>query len=48
MRARQLEVFRTVMRCGTLTNAARLLNVSQPALSQILLAPSSRHVDRRD
>lgn len=37
MRARQLEVFRTVMRCGTLTSAARLLNVSQPALSQILL-----------
>jgi len=37
MRARQLEVFRTVMRCGTLTGAARLLNVSQPALSQMLL-----------
>lgn len=37
MRARQLEVFRTVMRCGTLTSAARLLNVSQPALSQMLL-----------
>jgi DNA-binding transcriptional LysR family regulator len=36
MRARQIEVFRTVMRCGTLTSAARLLNVSQPALSQIL------------
>lgn len=37
MNARQLEVFRTVMRCGTLTSAARTLNVSQPALSQILL-----------
>ena len=37
MRARQLEVFRTVMRAGTVTAAARALNVSQPALSQILL-----------
>jgi DNA-binding transcriptional LysR family regulator len=37
MRARQLEVFRTVMRSGTVTAAARALNVSQPALSQILL-----------
>ncbi|GAU80196.1 LysR family transcriptional regulator [Bosea sp. BIWAKO-01] len=37
MRARQLEVFRMVMRCGTITSAARALNVSQPALSQILL-----------
>jgi DNA-binding transcriptional LysR family regulator len=37
MRVRQLEVFRTIMRCGTLTGAARLLNVSQPALSQVLL-----------
>jgi DNA-binding transcriptional LysR family regulator len=36
MRARQLEVFRTIMRCGTLTEAARSLNVSQPALSQVL------------
>jgi len=37
LNARQLEVFRTIMRCGTLTSAARTLNVSQPALSQILL-----------
>ena len=37
MNARQIEVFRAVMRCGTLTAAARLLNVSQPALSQLLL-----------
>lgn len=37
MRARHIEVFRTIMRCGTLTTAARMLNVSQPALSQSLL-----------
>jgi len=37
MNARQLEVFRAIMRCGTITSAARALNVSQPALSQILL-----------
>jgi len=35
--ARQIEVFRTIMRCGTLTSAAQALNVSQPALSQLLL-----------
>lgn len=37
MRARQLEVFTAVMRAGTVTAAARMLNISQPALSQILL-----------
>ncbi|MBE9605428.1 LysR family transcriptional regulator [Acetobacteraceae bacterium H6797] len=37
MNARQIEVFRTIMRCGTLTGAAQMLNVSQPALSQLLL-----------
>lgn len=37
MRARQLEVFIAVMRSGTVTVAARMLNISQPALSQILL-----------
>ncbi|WP_027146147.1 LysR family transcriptional regulator [Mesorhizobium sp. WSM3626] len=37
MRARQLEVFIAVMRSGTVTAAARMLNISQPALSQILL-----------
>ena len=36
MRARQLEVFCTLMRCGTVTGAAATLNISQPALSQIL------------
>ncbi|MFO1148038.1 MAG: LysR family transcriptional regulator [Alsobacter sp.] len=37
MRARQLEVFCALMRCGTVTKAAAMLNISQPALSQILL-----------
>lgn len=37
MRARQLEIFTAVMRVGTVTGAARLLNISQPALSQILI-----------
>ncbi|SMF31059.1 DNA-binding transcriptional regulator, LysR family [Tistlia consotensis] len=37
MRARQLEVFCMLMRCGTVTSAAAMLNISQPALSQILL-----------
>jgi DNA-binding transcriptional LysR family regulator len=34
--ARQLEVFRAVMRSGSLTAAARMLNVSQPAASKVL------------
>lgn len=37
MKARQLEVFCAIMRAGTVTAAARELNISQPALSQILL-----------
>jgi len=37
MRARQLEVFTALMRAGSVTGAARFLNISQPALSQILL-----------
>lgn len=37
MRARQLEVFAAIMRTGSVTGAARMLNVSQPAVSQILL-----------
>lgn len=36
MNARQLEVFRTVMRQGTLTAAAEALHVSQPAISKLL------------
>jgi DNA-binding transcriptional LysR family regulator len=33
---RQLEVFRAIMQGGTITEAARLLGVSQPAVSKIL------------
>lgn len=36
MRARQLEAFTAIMRAGTVTEAARILNISQPALSQVL------------
>lgn len=36
MNARQLEIFRAIMRSGTLTSAAQLLNVSQPAVSKVL------------
>lgn len=37
MRARQLEVFCTLMQTGTVTAAAVRLGVSQPALSQLLM-----------
>ncbi len=37
MRARQLEVFIAIMRAGSVTAAARMLAISQPALSQILI-----------
>lgn len=37
MQARQVEVFCMVMRCGTVTEAATRLNISQPALSQFLM-----------
>jgi DNA-binding transcriptional LysR family regulator len=36
MNARQLEVFRAIMRNGTLTAAAEALKVSQPAVSKVL------------
>jgi DNA-binding transcriptional LysR family regulator len=42
MNARQIEVFRTIMRLGTLTGAAQALGVSQPALSQLLLHAEDR------
>ncbi|MGR3248764.1 MAG: LysR family transcriptional regulator [Paracoccus sp. (in: a-proteobacteria)] len=37
MRARQLEVFCTLMQAGTVTEAAARLGISQPALSQLVL-----------
>jgi DNA-binding transcriptional LysR family regulator len=42
MNARQIEVFRAIMRLGTLTAAAQALAVSQPALSQLLLHAEDR------
>ncbi|MFT3791256.1 MAG: LysR substrate-binding domain-containing protein [Rudaea sp.] len=36
MRLRHIEVFQAILRAGTLTGAARLLNVSQPAASKLL------------
>ncbi len=36
MRLRQIEVFHAIYTSGTMTNAARLLNVSQPSVSKVL------------
>ena len=36
MNLRQLEVFHAVMQAGSVTGAAQLLNVSQPAVSNVL------------
>jgi len=36
MNLRQLEVFRTIMQCRSITDAARVLNVSQPAITKVL------------
>lgn len=36
MLLKEIQVFRTVMTCGTTSKAARLLNISQPAVSQSL------------
>src|SRR5690606_31390392 len=33
---RQIEVFRAIMVCGTFTDAARMLNISQPAVSRVV------------
>lgn len=36
MRLRQIEVFHAIYTTGSMTNAARLLNVSQPSISKVL------------
>ncbi|MEE3098186.1 MAG: LysR substrate-binding domain-containing protein, partial [Pseudomonadota bacterium] len=43
MNARQLEVFRAVMQTGSVTAAARLLNVTQPTLSKVLRHAEDQH-----
>ncbi|WPZ37186.1 LysR substrate-binding domain-containing protein (plasmid) [Thalassobaculum sp. OXR-137] len=43
MNARQLEVFRAVMQTGSVTAAAKLLNVTQPTLSKILRHAESQY-----
>ncbi|RAI02096.1 LysR family transcriptional regulator [Acuticoccus sediminis] len=42
MNARQLEIFRAIMRTGSVTDAARVLNVSQPTVSKVLLHMESQ------
>lgn len=39
---RQIEVFRAIMVCGTFTDAARMLNISQPAVSRVVGHAESR------
>ena len=36
MNLRQIEVFSTIMRTGSVTKAAKALNVSQPSVSKVL------------
>ena len=36
MRLRHIEVFHAVYNCGSITGAAKLLNVSQPSVSKVL------------
>ncbi len=36
MRLRQIEVFHAIYTCGSMTNAAAKLNVSQPSVSKVL------------
>ena len=36
MRLRHIEVFHAVYNCGSITGAAKLLNVSQPSISKVL------------
>lgn len=43
MNARQLEVFRAIMRTGSITDAAHFLNVSQPTVSKIIRHAESQH-----
>lgn len=46
MRLRQIEVFHAIYTTGSMTNAARLLNVSQPSISKVL-AHAEQQLDYR-
>ena len=39
---RQIEVFRAIMLTGSISGAAKLLNVSQPAVSRLIAYTESR------
>jgi hypothetical protein len=47
MRFRQLEAFRAVMLCQTVTKASEMLHISQPAVTRLPAAPGDAGTDLR-